>query len=811
MKPVHIPPLFIIWFAFLYSSIATGQTHLSGTIQNGEKEGIPFANVLLLQAKDSSLVKGMVSNQSGSFRLENIQEGKYLLMVSVIGYKKSYSSHFSITTEHPQVELPALIVLPETRQLEQVTVVAQKPIYEQQIDRTIIHVANSIISGGSTALEVLEKAPGVTVDRRNDGISLQGKDGVLLMVDGKQTYLAMADVVAMLRSMSSDHIDKVELITSPSAKYDAAGNSGIINIRLKKNNTIGTNGSLSVAGGSGRHDRERGSLQVNHRTKKLNLFGQVSATRGGNYWLLTTSQDIQAEDQHTFINQTTNLRYRDHGQNAKAGMDYVMGKNTTLGLVWNGFWSNHQESGPASSYFRNAPDGPLYMDAQTNKTLLNVISNQVGNLNVTHKFGGKGGELTADVDVGRLRKVFSNALLTATTFAGQPATTLDGLLNYMPVGITIFTAKTDYSRSVSKNWKMESGYKHSAVKTDNNLTFSLGPAGELHPDPELSNHFRYSEQINALYTNFRGKPNAATEIILGLRAEHTHSIASSLTLEKKVERNYLNLFPSVFISRALSRHNRLTFSYIRRIDRPNYELLNPGRSYADPYLYTQGNPYLQPQYTQNLELKHGYKEKLFTSLSASYTHDLIFTLIQPITQTITERLPSNIGKSQIYTLSINFPVNLLKGWTLQTTLLGYYSRFQYRYQEQPFAVEQLSARVNASSSLVLGKGWTAEVSGWLNTPRRNTFIRHPWLGTPDAGIQKTLNARLKARLSMQDLFHTNRIIGDVHTPGFNRDFRITLDTRIAMLNLTYTFGNEQLKGARQRKTGSEDELQRTKE
>ncbi|MDO1450827.1 outer membrane beta-barrel family protein [Rhodocytophaga aerolata] len=811
MKPMHVTPLFIIWFVLQYSGFAIGQTYLAGTIQTSEKEGIPFANVLLLQAKDSSLVKGMVSSQSGKFRLDHIQEGTYLLMASMIGYKKTYSSHFAISAEHPQVELPALILLPETRQLEQVTVIAQKPIYEQQIDRTIIHVANSIISGGSTALEVLEKAPGVTVDRRNDGISLQGKDGVLLMIDGKQTYLAMADVVAMLRSMSSDNIEKVELITSPSAKYDAAGNSGIINIRLKKNNTVGTNGSLSIAGGSGRYDRERGSLQVNHRTQKLNLFGNVSATRGGNYWLLTTDQDRQAEDQHTFINQTTNLRFRDHGQNAKAGMDYVLGKNTTIGLVWNGFWSNHQESGPASSYFRNRPDGPVYMDAQTDKTLSNVISNQVGNLNVTHKFTGKGGDLTADVDIGHLRKVFSNALLTATTFADQPATTLDGLLNYMPVGITIFTAKTDYSQSLSKSWKMEAGYKYSAVKTDNDLTFSLGPAGELQPNPQLSNHFQYTEQINALYANFWGKPIAATEIILGLRAEHTHPIAHSLNLQKRVERNYLNLFPSVFISRTLSRQNRLTLSYIRRINRPNYELLNPGRSYADPYLYTQGNPYLQPQYTQTLEVKHGYKEKFFTSLSASYTDNLIFTLVQPITQTITERLPSNIGKSQIYTMSVNFPVNLLKGWSLQTTILGYYSRFQYRYLEQPFAVEQLSARLNASSAIILGKGWTAELSGWLNTPRMNTFIHFPWLGTVDAGLQKTLNARLKAKLSVQDLFHTNRIIGEIHTLSFNRDFRITLDTRVAMLNLTYTFGNEKLKGTRQRKTGSEDELQRTKE
>jgi hypothetical protein len=387
--------------------------------------------------------------------------------------------------------------------------------------------------------------------------------------------------------------------------------------------------------------------------------------------------------------------------------------------------------------------------------------------------------------------------------------TLDGLLNQMPTTIDIRTFKTDYNRSLAGSWKMEIGYKFSAVDTDNDLTLSSGPAGELQPDPLLSNHFKYTERINAAYASVSGKLDSKTELLVGLRAEHTYSVGNSITLNNVVERNYLNLFPSIFISRALSNTHQISVSYSRRIDRPNYEFLNPARSYADPFLYSQGNAYLQPQYTQALEFKHAYKSKLFTSLGASYTDDLIFYVLRPVDNITTERIPLNFGKSQVYNLTISFPIKLLDGWTLQTTLLGFYSQFQYNFQDIDFSPKQVSGRLNSTSSVILGKGWTAELSGWLNTPRINALTRSPWLGTLDAGIQKSINARLKAKLSVQDIFHTNGFIGMIDTPGFKRDFTLRFDTRVAMLNLTYTFGNQQLKGIRQRRTGSEEEMQRT--
>lgn len=224
---------------------------------------------------------------------------------------------------------------------------------------------------------------------------------------------------------------------------------------------------------------------------------------------------------------------------------------------------------------------------------------------------------------------------------------------------------------------MEAGLKSSSVRSDNDVELSTGINSNLQKDTSLSNHFKYTEEVNAAYVNFSGKLNEKNNLMLGLRAEHTHSVGNSLTHNNVVSRNYLNLFPSLFISRTLNKQNTLAFSYSYRIDRPNYQSLNPARSYLDPYTYSSGNAFLKPQYTHSLELRHGFKEKIFTSLGASYVTDLQFFVIQPLDEKMSRRMPENIGKSAVYNLTLSFPVRVNKGWTIQGTLMGNYSIFDY--------------------------------------------------------------------------------------------------------------------------------------
>lgn len=786
---------------------ASAQAHLSGSVLDGTGQPLADASVLLLDARDSSLVKGALGDGRGRYAFENVRAGRYRLSASRVGYAPVLSEPVEVSEAAPAA-LPPLTLTERAGELDGATVTAKKPFVEQKLDRTIVNVAGSIIASGSTALEVLEKAPGVTVDRQNDAIQLRGREGVIVLIDGRQTYLSMADVVALLRSTPSDNIDRLELVTNPSARYDAAGNAGLIDIRLKQNNNVGTNGSASLAGGTGRYGRSRGSLQVNHRTARLNLFGSYSANRGGNYWDFDLRRDQADGEARNLVDQLSYIRFWERGQNAKVGLDWFFGKNTTVGVVCTGFWSNLREQSPAYAWFRRQEGGPVYLHTLADKALKNSLSNQVANLNVQHTFGKTGKQLTADLDFGHFSRLFTNALTTRTLLPTVPPQPTTGLFTRMPATIDILTGKVDYSQPLPGGWKLEAGAKSASVFSDNDLTLLQGLAENLQRDDSLSNHFRYTEQVNAAYAMVAGKLGGKTEVQAGLRVEHTHSDAHSLNLGTRVVRDYVNLFPTLFVSRPLNDRHTLTASYGYRIDRPVYQYLNPARSYLDPYAFSRGNPYLRPQYTHALELKHGYRNKVFTSLGANLTDEFIFFIIQPVTGNTTERVPENFGRSDSYNLTVSFPVTLTPRWSAQATFVGTYGQFRFTYLGVSRRVEQVMGRLTASSALTLGRGWSAEATGWLATPAVYAVFRSPWLGTLDLGVQKSFGPQWKVKLSVQDVFHTNQILGWLRTPEFRFEHRIRMDTRVAMLNLSYAFGNQQLKAARQRRTASEDETRR---
>ena len=782
---------------------------IEGKVIEPDGKGLLFVNVLLLNPKDSALVKAAVTDTAGVYVIDNVRAGEYILSASMVGYKKTFLPGIYINEGSTTTHVPPITLTPETIELREVAVMGQRPFVEQKIDRTIVNVANSIVAGGSTALEVLEKAPGVTVDRQNDQVQLRGKDGVIIHINGKQTNLASQEVVALLRGTNSDNIDKIELITNPSARYDAAGNSGIINIVMKKDNNLGTNGMVSLAGGAGRYGRGRGSVQLNHRSQQFNVFGTYGVNYNGNYFHLRTEREFNECEQHNFAIQKTFLRIPDFSHNAKAGLEFNLNKNSSIGFVWTGFWNSRDEEGKAGSTFSQNKGAPVYLDAQTHKTLVSKLSNHVANFNIQHKFANNGGQLTADVDFGWFDRTFVNNLVTNTVTSEEPDAFTSGLLIDMPSEISLYTIKSDYGRPFTKSWKMETGVKFSSVTSENNLKVSEGDIGNLLPNPTLGNDFKFREEITAGYINMSGKLSEKTDLQAGLRVEHTESIANSITTDRVVKRDYLNFFPSFFMSTALSKKQTLAFTYSRRIDRPNYQNLNPGRSYVDPYFYSEGNPFLRPQYTHSLELKHGLNNSIFTSLAASYTDEYIAYFIQPSDSIQSQRIPVNTGESQVYTASISFPLTPVKAWTLQATIVGLYARYQFLYLGIMQKREQLTARLTVTNSFLLGKGWSAEVSGWINAPSVNALNRAPWLGSADAGLQKAIGSKLKARLTLQDIFHSNYIRAVADASGFVRRTKLDFDTRVLLLNFTYNFGNQKVKGMSQRKTGSEEELRRS--
>ena len=786
---------------FLFCHLHAQQ--IRGVIQDSNANPVPFANILLLNPTDSALIKGAISDQNGQYNFEHVPSGIFVLSGYLIGYQKVY---LPIDVAGNQMEAPLIRLVEEIRGLDEVVVEATRPLIEQDNFRTLINVANSIIATGSTALEILEKAPGVSVDPQGNGISLMGRDRVIVQINGKQTYLPIADVISLLRSMPSDNIDQIELISSPSAKYDAEGNSGIINLIMGKNENAGTNGSMTIGGGSGFYQRGNGSIQLNHRNKKINLFGNYSANLGGFYNDFKLYREQTDGEEWNLVNQDSFIKVLNRGQNAKAGIDYFLTNRTTIGLVWNGIWANVDEDSPAYTSFRRQAAGPVYLQQLSYKTLLANTSNHLTNLNVQHKFGSNEATLVADLDIGVFSRGSINDLTILTLIPADPA--IEVLLTEMPTQIDILTFKFDYSRVIHDKWKLETGFKYSNVQSDNDMSLSRGPQDNVQVDPLLSNHFHYSEKIHAAYLSLSGPLFPETDVQLGLRAEHTESIGQSFNLGEKNPREYLRFFPTLFLSKNIAEKQKLSFSYGYRLDRPNYQDMNPGRYYVDPYVYRIGNPSLKPQYSHTFEVKHTFHDKVFTSLGANYINDYLFWILQPADNRTAERTIKNFGDSQLFNLSMSFPFSPIKNWNMQTTLLGVYGRFQYEFLGLPEEPKQISGRINIVNSILLGKGWTGEMTGWTSTPSQQFFIRLPWLGSLDLGLQKSLGDNWKAKLVLQDLFHTNRSIGSQVTPLFVQNYHIRKDTRLFLLNLNYTFGNQKLKSARQRKTGAEQEIQR---
>lgn len=792
---------FILPILFFNFTLLSQQ--VSGIVQDSTGKPVSGANVLLLSTSDSAILKGASTNDSGKFSIENNSSYNFLLNVSAVGFKSFY-----LTLKNNTIKLPLIVLQKQPAILKEVLVTSKKPLIEQRIDRMIVNVGNTIISSSSTALEILQKTPGITFDQQADLLQLRGKEGVIVQIDGKQTYLAAEQVVAMLRNMPGSTIDRIEIITNPSARYDAAGNAGIIDVRLKKNTSTGTNGSASLSAGSGRYYRQRGALQLNHKTGSINLFTNYGINNGGDYWDFDLQKIQEDGAQKNYVHQTSLITYKNTGHNAKAGIDIQTGKATTIGLLWTGSWNRRNEESPASASFRRQKNSNPYLATLTDKSIMNTTSNQLGNINFQHNLIKNQGQLTADLDFGRFTRQFFNSLSTETLIPADPPQASTGLLSVMPTHINIFSAQTDYSRTQKNGWNLQAGWKSSIVRSSNNMQLSRGETGNLLNDSALSNNFRYRESIHAGYLNGSGKIDSVTEVQIGLRIENTLSDAYSLTQQKRIQRNYLNFFPSVFISRELNKKNTLTLSYSHRIFRPSYQNLNPVRSYLDPYAYSRGNSFLTPDFTHSFEIRHGYKAKLFTTLGASFTRNMIFFVIRPVDAQTTERSPENLGKLKDLNLTVTVPVTVVKGWTMQYTAMATYSGFNYSYLDSLYAIKQVSGRLNINNAFVLGKGWTAELAGWVTTPAVEALFHYPWQASADIGIQKVLNASFKLKFSFSDIFHSDYVNASIKTTSFSSRARIHFDSRVALLNLTYSFGNQQIKNTRQRKSVSEEEMKR---
>ena len=810
------------------SSFAQSGGKISGSIKDGGNQKIiDAASVSLLKSKDSALVKVAVTDKDGNFSFENIKDGNYLVLATSIGHVKIYSAAITISAGNSSASVGVLQLIPSDKAMKEVVVSSKKPLIERKIDRTIVNVDASITSTGSTALEVLEKAPGISVDK-DGNISLKGKAGVIVYLDGRPSYLSGPDLANMLRNMTASQLDQIEIMTNPPAKYDAAGNAGVINIKTKKNKLFGYNGSITTGYTQGRYARFNEAVSFNYRNKKINFFSNFNYNRNHRsqeLYILRNFRDANTKNIKSIFDQSTDMVNQSHNYSAKAGVDFTVSKNTTIGLVLNGFYnpSLWQSSTKTSIYDPNN----ILTDVTTAYTQNEEKwKNFSSNVNFRTKLDTAGQELTADLDFIQY-KATSVQPLTSTYYdnMGNQLKAPEVLNGTLPTNIKIYSGKIDYTLPLKKDAKFEAGFKTSFVNNDNNAKYDSLKTGYSVLDSGRSNHFIYDENINAAYVNYGRPLGKKWTAQLGLRVENTNSngISKGYTFnttlnkfeytETKFKRSYTQLFPTVYLQYTANEKNQFVINYGRRIERPDYQDMNPFVHFLDRYTFEQGNPNLSAQFAHNIELSHTYKGFLTSTVNYTKTTDIIQMVLEQndvTNETFVKK--ANIASSEQIGLAITANKSITKWWSGNIYANVYNNHFKGVVGTEPISLGVTSFMVQLQQQFKFNKGWAAELSGFYRSKGLEGVIYIKPIAQFNAGVSKqVLKNQGSLRLNIRDIFAGSVFKGYSKYGTVDANFKNVNDSRAVSLTFSYRFNKGKLKASSgKRNSGTSDEQNRVK-
>ncbi|WP_333597197.1 TonB-dependent receptor [Chryseobacterium flavum] len=792
--------LLFTWALILFSSMLSAQAvqnfSLSGNIISDKADQMEIN----LFDTDHKLIKTEIADSGGIFRFEDLKGGIYHLKISRNGSEVYHAENISLTENRtlPPIDL-------NVKSIEGVTITKAKPLIERQDGKMIMNVENSIASAGNSAFEVLEKAPGVTIDN-NDNISLRGKGNLLIQIDGKNTPMTGSDLASYLKGMPSSTIEKIEFITNPSSKYDAAGSS-IINIKLKKEQRKGTNGSISTSLGSGKYIKNNNSISINHRNKKVNIFGNYSFAYREAYNGLVLDRNFYENNSFTKAYVQDNyLKFRFKNHIAKAGMDYYMNDKNVLGFSV-GFISNKFNLNGDNS---NVTLGSNSLPESTFNTL-NASNDQWTNVsvNVNHKYSidSLGSEITTDFDYINYSNSSLQNFETRTQTIADNHYDLDIQKGDLNGKLNIYSFKSDLIKNFSSGWKLESGVKTSFVKTDNDLKFFNASTGIPVPDLNKTNHFIYEENINAVYGNIAKKWNKF-KVTAGLRVENTNVKGTQITTSQINKRNYTQLFPSAVFSYDLTEKSNLEINLSRRITRPSYNQLNPFKLYLDPTTLRAGNPDLNPQTTMNYEFTYSLDSKYFATLSYSRTSDNITDILKPVVENgenVTVQTFENLSTASYFGLNLIAPVKVTKWWDMNNSANFYYGSYTGNVSGTQINNKgNFTFSINSINSFKLGKGFTAEVTGNYKAREIYAYLNVSPYWYLNIGAQKKFKNNSVLKFSFNDVFFTSNIKGQTVYNNYIENFAVKRDTRVITLSYTYNFGSS--KNGQPRKTGGAEDL-----
>lgn len=803
-----------IFLLFLLASATMGASAqvVSGTARDAEGKAINGATISLMKDTGTTVLKLAVTREDGIYTFKDITPGSYRVAATHVAYQPIQSAPFSVTDT--DVTVPEIKLNKASGDMKNVVVTARKPMVEVKADKMIVNVEGTINAVGNDALELLRKSPGVSVDK-DDNLSIAGKNGVQVYIDGRPTPLAGQDLANYLKSLQSSNIEAIEIITNPSAKYEAAGNAGIINIRLKKNKSLGTNGSVNAGWNIGKYPKYNGGVTLNYRNQYMNIYGNYGYNNSKNW----SQMNIHRTTGDTLFEQQGNLIFRNESHNYKAGIDYFINKKSTIGAMINGTIAN-----PVISNYSRTPI--IYIPTNTIDRIL-VADNRSDlerdnyNINLNYSYNTPSGKsLTLNADHGNY-DIYSDQFQPNLYYNSTGQTILSSVIYNMiaPTDININSVKLDWEQNFMKG-KLGLGGKLAYVTTDNDFQRYNVYSGTNVLDKDRSNRFKYSENINAAYINYNRQLKGVM-IQAGLRVENTvaEGISSGqrdngsgyVKYDSSFKRDYLNAFPSGAITFNKNPMNQVSITFSRRIDRPAYQDLNPFEFKLDEYTFQKGNIDLRPQYTNSIGLTHTFKYKLNTTLNYSHVKNMFVQLIDTAEKSKAFISKRNLATQDIVSINVSYPF-MYKNYSLFTNLSSNYSHYVADFGSgRKIDLDAFGLNLFAQNTYKFAKTWTAELSGFYNAP---TIYMGSFKGKAlyavDAGIQKqVMQGKGTIKASVSDIFRTLRFRGETEFAGQLSQFTNRWESRQFKLNFVFRFGSNQVKAARQRTTGAEDENKRT--
>lgn len=782
--------LLTICLLIFYTQTAFSQDSgkLSGVLKDESGEAISFATVTIMQAADTKMITGGVTDDQGKFELKTPAAGRYILRISVIGYAALDTGPFEVTGIGFSKNFGSLTLKQDTKVLNEVTVQSMRPTVTSYADKLVVSVEGTALAAGNTAYEVLAKSPGVFIDQ-DGNIQLNGKGGIRIMIDGKLTFLTGRELQNFLQGMSAENLKDIEIITNPSSRYDAEGTAGILNINLKKNTLTGVNGSINIGGQYNGMPSYSSGANINYKRGKWSSFANIDISRRTFYRNAVFTRQFNMPESSVGFDMTGRQEDIRLAPSLRLGTDYDITDKHSIGVSANLYFQTFDSEFKTSTFQEN---GNPALDSLITATNLidGRFSNNTFNAHYVGKLDTSGTTLSADVDyVMIINNADSRFINQYQQINSDTSPRLVMLSSDNPSNFNIFSAKADFVRPFTKDTKMELGAKASHVISDNNLMFFTDTESIRLPDERRTSHFIYKENIYAGYINFNTSLGKKWSIQTGLRAEQTIGQGDLRTTLTTFTRNYLDWFPSVFLLNKISKNYQISYNYTRRISRPRYESMNPFVFYLDPYTYAQGNPNLRPAYTNSFEVTQTFKSSYILTLGYSLTKDFIAEIPEQFPETrLTIFQQSNVKKFKNMNANLVAPVKIAKMWDVNNNLTVAYQDFSVEQQGNTLRNRQLFYYIQSTHTIQLPKKLMLEMNAGYQGPFAFGLFTISPFWWADAGLKRSfLDDKLELAVNVTDIFKTRRIIGEANFNGNINEFNQYFGSQSVRVNLRYRF------------------------